>query len=111
MALTISRVANADYVVSNKKVKVRDITFDASYVTGGLSLTPADVGLKVIQQAVPHGLAKPATTTTAIEVSYDYTNSKLVAYWGNAGTASVIPEVTNATSLATQVVRITFIGY
>lgn len=112
MALSLSKVAGASYVVSNKKCKVYDVTFDSSYPTGGESLTASDVGLKKIEQLIVHG---PATATvggtTGVLATYDYTNAKLQAFWGNAGTASVLPEVTDTTTLATQVCRVTVVGY
>lgn len=78
------------------------LTFDSSYPTGGEPLTAADLGfsdnateLKVIP--VRQG---------AIIVSYDGANAKLLAYWGNAGTASVLPEVTATTDLSAQTVEV-----
>ncbi len=47
---------------------------------------------------------------------YDYTNKKLQAFWaratdGNAQSATVFPEVTDTTDVATQICRVTAIGY
>lgn len=112
MALTLTKISGASFTISNKKLRVYDVTFDSSYPTGGESLTAADVGLKKIEQLIVHG---PATATrggtTGVLATYDYTNSKLQAFWGNAGTASVLPEVTDTTDIATQICRITAIGY
>jgi hypothetical protein len=110
MALTVTKVTGADYVSGNKRVKVRDITFDSSYATAGEALTAATVGLKTIEQAIPNGAFRSTDATNSIVVSYDRTNSKLVAYWGNAGSASVSPEVTSTTDLSTYSGRITFVG-
>lgn len=111
MALTIAKVTGADHTAGNMRQKVRTITFDSSYPTGGESLTAADLGLKRIFELRPHGSFRAAANTSAIEVSYDHTNSKLIAFWGNAGTASVQPEVTNTTDLSTYSGRITAVGY
>lgn len=111
MALTVAKVAGADYTVSNKRVRVRTITFDSSYLTAGESLTPADVGLRVIDEARSHGPFRVTDGTSSIDVSYDHTNKKLLAYWGNAGTASVAPEVTSTTDLSTYSGRMTFVGW
>lgn len=111
MALTIAKVTGADYVAGNKKVRVRTVTFDSSYPTAGESLTAPDVGLKAIQQFIPHGTFRNADGTAAIEVSYDYTNSKLIAHWGNAGVASVLPEVTNTTDISAYSGRVTIVGH
>lgn len=119
MALTIATVTGADYVAGNKRVKVRDITFDNSYPTGGESLTASDVGLKNIEQVIPNGPAVDSDGTGgthAVPVSYDYSTSKLQAWEvpdldGNAATNVVLNEVGNTDSLANYLVRITFIGY
>lgn len=110
MALTIAKVTGADTVLGNQKLKVRDITFDSSYATGGESLTAANVGLRKIY-AVFGSVGTVSDGSTGIVVKYDYTNSKLVALWGNAGTASVLPEVTSTTDLSTYSVRLVFVGY
>ena len=89
MALTIAKVTGADHVEGNKRVKVRTITLDSSYPTGGYSLVPADVGLRRIETV--QGSLAPATSggATAREVSYDFTNQKLQVYTtGSAEAAS-----------------------
>ena len=50
VAVTATKPAGAqDIVVSNMKIKVRDITFDTgTYVTGGNTITAASLGLKRI---------------------------------------------------------------
>ena len=50
MALTLTKISGASFTISNKKLRVYDVTFDSSYPTGGESLTAADVGLKKIEQ-------------------------------------------------------------
>mgnify|MGYP000945656726 CR=1 FL=1 len=110
MALTLTKISA--YTAGNKRHRVYDVTFDSSYPTGGESLTASDVNLRKIEQLIVHG---PATATrggtTGVLATYDYTNAKLQAFWGNAGTASVLPEVTDTTDIATQICRITAIGY
>lgn len=111
MALTVAKITGADHVAGNMRARVRTITFDSSYPTGGESLTAADFGLKKLFEVRPHGSFRAAANTSAIEVSYDHTNAKLIAFWGNAGVASVQPEVTNTTDLSTYSGRVTAIGY
>jgi hypothetical protein len=110
MALTISKVLGADYVSGNKKVKVRDITFDSAYVTAGEALTPAQVGLRKIEQAYPSGLFRNADGTLAIDVSYDRTNKKLLAYETAASASSPHSEVTSEDDISAYTGRMTFIG-
>jgi hypothetical protein len=111
MALTIAKVANADFSDANKRHRVRNITFDSSYPTAGEPLTAAQVGLRAVTEAIPHGTFRNTDGTLGIFVSYDATNAKLFAYWGNAGTVSGAPEVANTTDLSTYSGRMTFIGY
>ena len=111
MALSLSKVSGASFTISNKKLRVYDVTFDSSYATAGESLTASDVGLKTIEQLIVHGPAAAAAGTTAVFPKYDYTNSKLQAFWGNAGSASTAPEVTSTTDLSTYICRITVVGY
>ena len=110
MALTLTKISA--YTSGNKRHRVYDVTFDSSYPTGGESLTAADVNLRKIEQpSVPGPATATRGGTTGVLATYDYTNSKLQAFWGNAGTASVLPEVTDTTNVATQICRITAIGY
>jgi hypothetical protein len=111
MALTIAKVTGADYVSSNKRVRVRTVTFDASYATGGLSLTPALVGLRTID-TVHGGIAKNAAGTSALPVAYDFTAQKLQAYRYDGASAgkAFLEEVTAAVDLSAFSVRLTFTG-
>ena len=112
MALTLARVTGADRVEGNKKVKVRDVTFDSSYATGGESLTAADVGLKKIE-FVRGLVAKNSTGTLAIPLVYDFTNSKLQAYrydGASAGKAS-LEEAAAAFDASAFSARLEFVGY
>jgi hypothetical protein len=107
--LTVAKVASGDYVVGNKKVRTFTVTFDDSYPTGGEALTKATLGLsgKTLISVVPHGAFRNTDATLGIIVSYDHTNSKLVAYWGNAGSVSGMPEVASTTDLSTYSGRLT----
>lgn len=110
MAVTVAKVANADTIYGNRRIRVRTITFDSSYPDNGEPLTPADVGLRAIT-FVGDTIVRKSDGADAVVVTYDYTNQKLIAYWGNAGTASVLPEVTDTTSLNGYVGRFCFHGY
>jgi hypothetical protein len=113
MALTVTRpVSGSDGVWGNKRVKVREILFDSSYPTGGESLTAADVGLKTIEQVLPHGPASNSDGTggnLGVPVRYDHSTSKLQAF-ESAGDGDSLDEVGSTNSLANYLVRITFIG-
>jgi hypothetical protein len=114
MALTVAKITGTaggtDFTTGNKKRKVRTITFDSSYLTAGEALTPATVGMRSFTEVIPHGPFMIADRTSSVDVAYDYAAQKLVAYWGNAGTASVAPEVTSTTDLSGYSGRLTFVG-
>ena len=75
MALTLSEVKKSKFL--NEKVIISDITFDSSYATGGESLTPAQFGLVSIDLVL-------AETASGYMFQYDYTNSKLKAFYPRA---------------------------
>lgn len=99
MALAFSTVTNKK--IGNRTVKVVDVTWDASYPTGGEAITAADFGLKKIDH-ITTSIAISADRTTACPVAWDRTNSKLVAYESGASGA-VLPEKGSTESLASYV--------
>lgn len=114
MGLTIAKLSpSGDTVWGNKRVKVRELTFDNSYPTGGESLTAADVGLKVIEQFLPHGPASDSDGTGGgfgNPVRYDHSTSKVQAF-ESAGDGDSMDEVGSTNSLANFLVRVTIIGH
>lgn len=100
-------------VFGNKRVRIVDFTFDTSYPDNGEPLTASDLGLNVVEAVVPAGPAVKADGTLAVAVSYDRTNSKLLAFWGDNNNANDAPliEVADTTSLDGYVVRLIAIGY
>lgn len=77
MALTISQIRRT--VWGDHRAVTATVTFDASYPTGGESLTAANLGLVGIEAVIPAGPARSATPE-ALPVSFDLTNSKLLAF-------------------------------
>lgn len=81
MALTVSIVKRDKNL--NQRLTYADVTFDSSYATGGESLTPAQLGLTVIDffevDSNPGYLFK-----------YDYTNQKLKAYFTTAAVTGTL---------------------
>ena len=66
------------------------VTLDDNYPANGEAIdATGDTGYdKVIFEGGP------------VVLKWDKANQKVVAYWGNAGTASLLPEVTATTDLA-----------
>lgn len=89
-------------------------TFDATYVTGGEAVTPADLGLQEITALIPSpafsagngvqlGLAFPTT--------YDPVNGKILAYNGNSIGLSGHQEVNNGADLSQFTCQFIAVGY
>lgn len=89
MGLTIS---NKEFTVfGTKRVVFCDIAFDASYPTGGESLTPSDLGLseaKFVSIAGKSGYI----------FEYDYTNEKLKAMTPTANQGAVTTDKVTITA-------------
>ena len=113
MALTLTAVAGAHTTWGNKKVRVYDVTFDSSYADNGESLTAANVGLRKIEQAIPNGPFRKSDGSLAVTVSFDHTNSKLLAFVGDNDNAADAPfiEAASTTDLSTYSGRVTFVGW
>lgn len=89
------------------RVHLVEITFDSSYTTGGLAVSANSCGLNSIT-----GIVAGPTGSAGIVPSYDRTNAKLLAFWGdntNAASAALI-EVTASTNLATAKVACLVMG-
>lgn len=107
MALTVTKVTSQR---SNGLPRLGwvDVTFDSSYPTAGedaAALIKAALGFKTITH-VGDGIALTSGGTTGILTAYKHATGKLLALWGNAGTAGVLPEVTSTTDLSTFSVRL-----
>lgn len=114
-ATDIGTITEVDsYTVSNRRYRIYDIQISsgANYTTGGMSLTPRQVGLNRIIGADPLGPAFSVAASTAFEVIFVYSTSKLMALATHAtpGAAVADIEVTNNTNLSTFIARIKFEG-
>jgi hypothetical protein len=110
MAVAITRVTGADGVMGNKRRTVRDLVFSGNYATGGEALTAANLGLTRVETVTFHGQAKSTDAATSTNVTYDYTNSKVLHYESGASGAAEA-EKTDAEAYPTgSNVRVTAIG-
>ncbi len=108
MALgTITKVS--DYTVSNKRYRVRTVQLSAgaNYTTGGETITAAAVGLNVIEECHPHGLALTSSGTTSRATAYLYQTNGSVKQLVQT-TASA--EAASNSDQSTFSVRVTFVG-
>jgi hypothetical protein len=89
MAATLTEVERIP-LTGSKVLCLGTVQFDNSYPTGGEAIdATGDLGYDI--------MVFEGGTVTA---SWDKANQKVLAYWGNAGTASLHPEVTATTDLS-----------
>lgn len=106
MAVTSASVRGRDSH-GNQFVTVTDVTFDASYLTGGEPVTALQLGLAFVQDIIACNIVTTAAAGNAVDVAGLLVADGSVLLKVNAAAA----EVPNATNLATLVVRVTAAGY
>lgn len=89
MAVTLTETTRLD-IGQSIVLCLGTLTYDSSYVTAGEPVdATGDVGYsKVFFEGGP------------VSANWDSANQKVITYWGNAGTASLMPEVTSTTDLS-----------
>lgn len=116
MALSVAYAASKDLAGSlGYKFRLRKVTFDSSYTTGGLALTAADFGLTRLHSVIPCGPAIKSDVTAAYAVAWNAATGKLAAYnqtdpAAAGGAAIPLPEVANAVNLSAYSVHVVAIG-
>lgn len=100
MALTLTQTGDWISQEGNKNVRRFTVDFDASYPTGGESLTAADMALATIDTA-----GVRIDPKSGYVFSYDYTNNTVLAYWqtdpADAGGANIaLIQVADTTDLS-----------
>lgn len=95
MAATVTILKRGKTI--NRKITIASILMDNSYTTGGLAVTPAQLGLNSVDII----LFESANGYTP---QFDYTNNK-VKFYTSAGT-----ETSNATDLSAITLRVKAIG-
>lgn len=96
---------NSKFRSGRESVRIGTLTFDDSYLTGGESLTAADLNLTAITHI-------QIQSTGGYVMEYDYAASKVKAYWiPNDTNGVVMDEVTGAQNMATIVAKFRATGY
>ncbi len=104
MAGTVSLTGDWQMNPGDRVATRATFTFDALYPTGGESLTPAMLGLGVIDFLV-------ATSVGGYVFEYNYTTKKLLAYWVDTTVdGAPLAEVADTTDLALIAVPVYAIG-
>tara|TARA_Y100000385_G_C13007929_1_gene600314 strand:+ start:347 stop:706 length:360 start_codon:yes stop_codon:yes gene_type:complete len=101
-------------VPGNLQYRIVEVTFDSSYATGGESFTADDIGLDKIEFVVIGNVEDASGTDVAFFALYDYSNSKIKVYNGDASNTSTdlssTIEVANAGDLSNVTARIMVYG-
>lgn len=82
MSLTVGLTGDWLSNIGNRRAVEGTITFDSSYATGGLSLTPANIGLGVLKRI-------QFNNDSGYVCAYDYTAQKVLVYQAGANLPSV----------------------
>jgi hypothetical protein len=115
MAVALAKIAGADFVTGNKRVKVRTLTFSGNYATNGETVTAASLGLKRIEQVYFGGVAAASTPTTAVQmgavIASDGTSVAIRSYEAAASAAAFLEKDNSEAYITGQTVRATFVGF
>jgi len=102
-------IASSRRMSGNQRQVIGTITFDASYPTGGLAITPGQFGLTAITDV------KVAGGTSGYHVFWNRSTTAptLQVFQGDNANVAAAPgiQVPNATNLSTLVVDIEVMGY
>lgn len=100
MALTIKLIKQS--VFGDQRIAIADVTFDASYATGGEALSLPQIGIQRASfvQASPNGGYVPA---------YDYATGKILVY-ATGGEGDPLDEVAATADLSALTVRLLAVG-
>lgn len=112
MALSITKVTGvSDEVMGASRRHVRTVTITATPGAGGDTITPAQVGLKRIDEVIAHGaFIATGGGASAVVPSWNYATGKLQFYEGGAAVDTPLDEADGTPSLANFTGRLTFIG-
>ena len=97
MAFTVTTIV--DNTVGNRRMVTADLTFDASYATGGEAITAAEFGLRELEN-----LQIPGTDGTLL-FAWDRANGKIVVFDDIASEESATTDLSHVT------IRCTAYGY
>jgi hypothetical protein len=114
---TISKPSDVqDFVIGNKRARIRDITTDTgTYATGGSTIQASSFGLKHIDAVIVCSVSTSGTAgATALPVGIIYGTggtSITLQYYESGGANAINAEKTNAEAMpSNQTVRVIVIG-
>jgi hypothetical protein len=93
-ALAFTVTVSSESRVGRQSVRVGTLAFDSSYPTGGEALTAANLDLSTILFII-------IEPNTGYVFQYDYTNSKVIAYWVDTTTdGAPMAQVVDTTNMS-----------
>lgn len=98
MGLTLSEIKRG--LVGDRRAERWEVTFDSAYASGGESLTPADLGLNVIEDIT---VTQVASAGDGYIVEYDKSAEKLVVYGPDRIASGTVVDDDSAASNGTAV--------
>jgi len=107
MALTITVPGNASDVAGvpgNNKYIIKRIQFDSTYLTGGESLTAAQLGLESLHIVIVD------VEDSGFVAQYDYAGSKVALYSAGADAEDGLDEVASNTDVSAVYARVLAFG-
>lgn len=107
MALSVTSIQMAG--LRSARLAMPIMTSTIAYTTGGLSLTPAQIGLSRVSAS--YVIAAPLAGGSVYIAQYNPTTSRVLLYWVDTTTdGATLPEVPNTTVLGTVVYSGFFFG-
>lgn len=113
MALTVTLDQAGPRLLGNRRVVTGQVTFDASYPTGGESLPLSALGLAALENLSITNVAAASTTTQVIAWDKSKTAPLLLAFYGDNNNASDgnLIQVPDTTDLSATVARFEATGW
>jgi hypothetical protein len=105
MATTANALDLPYRVVGNQRETVTDVTFGTKYTTGGLSVTPAELGLSYLERADCSVQNIGEGSVNVANAVYDETNKKIILYDETPG------EVASEAEVKAPIIRVTARGH
>lgn len=101
-ASTLTHTILASTYWGDKKVVIDQVTFSAGYVTDGFAITPANVGMAVIEAVIPVSSGTKDQTTYAV-ANWSSAAKKLLLLGGADATVALQQFASDAAITATAV--------
>lgn len=113
--MTATQIKGASAEIGNVRERFIELTFSGTtdtYVTGGFSLVPKDVGLLSIYgvDIIGFALSSGSAQTTSWAVSYDFKTQKIQLFGSNGAAPAALAEAATSVQVSTFVIRVNVYG-